>query len=212
MRAQLQEREIRAEPKWGQDCYCLDDRGTGVQHREERVVVRTALSTVAIFSVLFCPSLLAGLLALSRGHVRDGTLLCAAYVALVLWMASYRVELVPGLLVYRTLLTRREIDLSNVTASSVESRPAPTLVLRSGSRKLGEFIVKPFTREGVAAILEHVRASSPGVKLDRSAEAMRLGDFSVVTRQAIQAVNLLRIVLVVAGALLLAAFLRTWLR
>ena len=99
-------------------------------------------------------------------------------------------------------------------AAAIVARPAPTLELRrAGSRKsIGAFIVKPFSRRGVAAILDHVRQSSPGVKFDRVAEAMRKGDFDLVTREAIKAMNLLRIIVLVVAALAVASIVRLALR
>jgi hypothetical protein len=178
-------------------------------------VVRVAPVTIVIFSVMGLPALLAALQLFWHGEqLRDASLLCAAYLVFVWWIASHRVELAPGRLVHRTLFTRKEIDLSRVVRASIVARPAPTLELRrAGSREVvSAFIVKPFSKAGVAAILEHVRASSPGVKLDPVAEAMRKGDFDLVTRETIKATNLLRLVVVVVAALVGAAIFRMLMR
>lgn len=177
-------------------------------------VVRVDPITIVIFSVLGAPALADGLLLLWRGEqLQIAAALLAAYAAWIGWIASHRVELAPGRLVHRTVFTRSDIDLSRVVSAEIVSRPGPTLELREGPRKLaGSFIVKPFTRAGVTAILEHVRASRPGVTFDRAAEAMRKGDFAVVTRQTIQAMHLVRVLVVLVGALAAAAVLRLALR
>ena len=59
---------------------------------------------------------------------------------------------------------------------------------------------------------EHVRWSSPGVKLDRIAEDMSEGRFDSITRETVRAMHLLRLALVVAGMLVAAALVRLALR
>jgi hypothetical protein len=190
--------------------------GDGVRnHGAKALVVRVAPATIVIFAVMGSPFVLMSLLLFWHGkQLRDASLLCVAYLVLVWWSASHRVELAPGRLIHRTLFTRKDIDLSGVVAASVVSRPAPTLELRrAGSREfVGAFIVKPFSRRGVAAILDHVRESSPGVKLDRVAEAMRQGDFDLVTRETIRGANLLRLIVLVVVVLVGAAMLRMFMR
>jgi hypothetical protein len=188
-----------------------------VQNDDQRaaLVVRVDPATVVIFSVMLSPAVLVALQLFWHGRqLRDASLLCAAYVGVLWWISSHRVELAPGRLVHRTLFTRKDIDLSRVAAASIVSRPAPTLELRrAGSRELvGAFIVKPFSKRGVAAILEHVRESSPGVELERVAEAMRKGDLDLVTRETIKAANVLRVVVVVVAALAAAAIFRMLMR
>lgn len=188
-----------------------------MQNHDERaaLVVRAAPATIIIFAVMGLPFVVMACLLFWDGkQLRDASLLGAAYLVLVSWTASHRVELAPGRLIHRTLFTRKEIDLSRVVAASIVSRPAPTLELRrAGSREsVGAFIVKPFTKRGVAAILDHVRESSPGVKLDRVAEAMRKGDFDLVTRETIKPANVLRLVVMVVTGLTAAAIFRMLMR
>lgn len=185
------------------------------KHDQPGVVVRVDPATIIIFSVMMSPAVLVALQLFWHGRqLRDASLLCAGYLVFFWWVASHRVELAPGRLVHRTLFTRKEIDLSHVVAASIVARPAPTLELRrAGSREaVAAFIVKPFSRRGVAAILDHVRESCPGVKLDRVAEAMRKGDFELVTRETIKATNVLRLVVLVVVVLEAGAILRMLMR
>ncbi len=177
-------------------------------------VLRVDAATVVIFSILFSPFLIGGVVSLWRDQIRDGIILCGLYVALLYWMCGRTVELVPGRLVYRVFFARKEIDVSNVVGASVVARPAPTLELRhaGSNRDVPAFIVKPFTKAGVAAILRHIRESSPRVKLDRIAEDMSEGRFDSITRETVKAMNLLRLALALAGALVAAAVVRLMLR
>ncbi|HTN54410.1 MAG TPA: hypothetical protein VML50_18525 [Anaeromyxobacter sp.] len=136
------------------------------------------------------------------------------YAGALYWVCGRTVELAPGRLVYRALLVRKDLDLSGVRAARVVAHPAPTLELLSrGSREYAPaFIVKPFTRAGVAAILQHVLACSPEAKLDPVARDMSEGRFDSITRETIKAMALLRTALVVAAALLLALAVRLALR
>ena len=182
---------------------------------EATVTVRVDPLTAAIFSALFSPALILGVGLLWRGRaLADGLLLCACYVGGVYGICSPAVVLAPGRLAYRSLLGRREIALAGVDSVSVESRPAPTLVLRQGGPGGGSlaFIIKPFSRHGVSAMLQHVRRECPGARFDRVSGDLGRGDFRSVTRQTVSTQNLMRLVIVAAGGAVLAAVVRLLLR
>lgn len=177
-------------------------------------VLRVDIATVRIFSLLFAPALVNGLLSIWRpASTRDlwlGVMFCVLYLAALYWMCGRTVELVPGRLVYRVFFVTKVIDVTDLVAAAVVARPAPTLELRRrGSRTaVPVFIVKPFTRAGVAAILEHIRESSPGVRLDGAAGGMGEGRFDSIAHEACKAMNLLRLVFLVVGTLVAAAVAR----
>lgn len=177
--------------------------------------LRVDVATIVIFSILPLPALAMALQLLWRGQqIPEALSLCALYSALPCWMAGLRVELAPGKLVYRTLVGRKEFDLSRVVAASIVARPAPTLELRyAGSREpVSAFIVKPFTRAGVAALLQHIRACSPGAKLDRTAKDMSEGRFDTITRETVKAMNVFRLVLLVVAVAVAGMLVRAFLR
>ncbi len=175
------------------------------------MVLRVDPRTVIIFGVMLSPALLvAGELVWHGRQSLAAAALCGLYAAGLYWMCGRTVELAPGRLVYRVMFTRKIFDLSNIVMASIVARPAPTLELRhrGAPRAVPAFIVKPFTRSGVAAILQHVRECSPGVKLDRAAEDTVEGRFDTVTRETIRATNLLRLMFLVVGMLVLSAAVR----
>jgi hypothetical protein len=181
---------------------------------DKPTILRVDVATIVIFSVLASPFMLMALLLFWRGkQITEASFLCAAYVGVLCWIASHGVELAPGRLIHRTLFTRKDIELSRVVAASIVARPAPTLELRrAGSREIvSAFIVKPFTRAGVAAILQHIRECSPGVKLDRIAEDMSEGRFDTIARETIKAMNLLRLVLLVVAIVVVGTLVRVYL-
>lgn len=174
-------------------------------------VLRVDPRTVIIFSVMLSPALfVAAELLWSGRQLPHAALLCGLYAMVQWWMCGRTVELVPGRLIYRVFFTTKVIDVSNVAAAEVVARPAPTLELRhEGScQAVPAFIVKPFSRTGVAAILDHIRQSSPNVKLARVAQDMSQGRFDTITREAVKAMNLLRLVLLVAGMLVAGVVVR----
>jgi len=179
------------------------------------MVLRVDPRTTVIFAAMFSPALLVAGLLLWRGRQPgDAAILCAVYATGLYWMAGRTVELVPGHLVYRVFFVRKTIDVSDVVAASVVSRPAPTLeLLYAGSSKpVPAFIVKPFTKAGVAAMLQHIVAASPEARLHRIADSLREGSFDAVARDARRAMNLLRLALSVAGMLTAVAVARVFSR
>lgn len=133
---------------------------------------------------------------------RDGFILCGLYGLAVYWICSPNVELLPGKLIYRSLLKKKSVELASVRRVAIVSRPAPTLELSEPSKKspLISFIVKPFSKAGVAAILHHIQTESPATQFDAVSTDMKAGDFTSVTRQTLSFRNILRIVSAVAGS------------
>jgi hypothetical protein len=178
-------------------------------------VLHVDRSTVVIFSVLLSPALLmAGQLAWRGQQLWDAGLLCVAYIVALYWVCGRTVELAPGRLVYRVFFTRKDIELSRVRAARVVARPAPTLELMQPDSPdyAAAFIVKPFTRAGVTAILLHIRACSPDAELDHVALDVAEGRFDSITRETIAATRMLRRALVLGVALVLAVVIRLLLR
>jgi hypothetical protein len=174
-------------------------------------VIRVAPATVAIFAVVFCPLLLTATLLISRGQQIPHALgLCAAYIGVVGWFCSPSIELSPNRLAYRTILRRRSIVLSEVVRVSTSANPAPTIAFKQ-NRRAGRplaFIVKPFSKRGVTAMLQHVREYSPQAQFDRIAADMAAGDFHSITKETISSRNLLRIAIVAAVAVFGTAIAR----
>lgn len=174
-------------------------------------VLRVAPATVAIFSVMLSPSVAMALLLLSRGtQLWDAALLSVLYVATLYGMCARTVELAPGQLVCKTGPLRKRIDLSRLVAARIVARPALTLELRfeGAAAYRRAFTVKPFTKAGVSAILHHLRQCRPDVEYSGIAENMVHGDFDRVSREAIKAMNLLRMALLVAGVVGMGAIVR----
>jgi len=90
------------------------------------------------------------------------------------------------------------------------SRPAPNLVLSgfSDASPLGYFIVKPFSKAGVAAILHHIQTECPEAHFDDVSTDMKTGDFASVTRQTLAARNILRIALASSGGMFVIVILK----
>ena len=166
-------------------------------------LIRVDPATVIIFSILFSPALICGVMLLWKGtQIRDGILLCATYGAAVYWICSPTLELLPGKLIYRALFKKLSVDLEKVGSVEIVSAPAPTLELReTGSGNLlTSFIVKPFSKAGVGAMLQHIRDASPSATFDKVSDDMSQGDFRSVTRQTLSARNLIRLASTVAGS------------
>ena len=134
-------------------------------------------------------------------QLRDGFVLCGIYGLAVYWICSPSVELSPGRLVYKALMKKMSVDLSSVGSVVIASRPAPTLELREASNTppLISFIVKPFSKVGVAAILHHIQAERPIAQFDAVSTDMKAGDFASVTRQTLSTRNIMKIVSRAAG-------------
>jgi hypothetical protein len=82
------------------------------EYNDTARVLRVALPTIAIFSVLMSPFLGLAVQLFWRGkQVWFGLVLCVLYAALLWWMGGRTVELAPGRLVYRVFFTRKEIDV-----------------------------------------------------------------------------------------------------
>ena len=180
-------------------------------HSTPRHIIRVDPATVIIFSVLLSPALITGSFLLWRGQqIADGLGLCAAYVAFLYWICSPSVELAPNELIYRSLLQRKAIMLSDVTGVSISARPAPTLELKRGPGKgpRFSFIVKPFSKSGVVALLHHVRTFAPEASFDGIARDMSAGDFKTVTRETISTQNLIRIAFAIGASSVAAALAR----
>jgi hypothetical protein len=166
---------------------------------EQTATVRVSKSTVIIFAIIFLPLLLWGTSLLwSTGQTEKGVLISIGYVFMVYWVCSPSIELIPGGIIYRALFRRREIDLSTVSEVSVSANPAPSLVFQTAKRggDLFRFMIKPFSKAGLVAVLHHIRQSNPSIRFDKFAEDMSNADFRSVTREAIVTRNLLRIALV----------------
>ncbi|MBK1884725.1 hypothetical protein JIN85_20100, partial [Luteolibacter pohnpeiensis] len=183
---------------------------TNQMHSDAPRLIRAAPATVIIFSVLFSPALLLGVLLIVRGQqIREALGLVALYAVAVYWVCSPSIELAANRLIYRSLLKRAEIDLSQVSRVTMSANPAPTVTLtrKDGGTPLS-FIVKPFSKLGIVAMFRHIRERSPDVQLDGISHDMSEGDFGTITKEAISTRNLIRIALTVSGSALAAALAR----
>jgi len=178
-------------------------------------LIRVDPATVVIFSVLLSPALLvAGSLIWHGQQIPAALGLSMVYLGTVYGICSPVLELRPGQLTYHSLLGRRTIELSEVAEVKMSAKPAPTIHLvrkKRGSVSFA-FIIKPFSKAGVVALLHHLRASCPDARFDDIANDLDTGDFRSITREAISAQNLIRIAVVAASATFVAAVMRGLLR
>ena len=181
-------------------------------------VIRVAPATVAAGTILFSPVLLLGAALLWRGpDVQNGIALCAAYVAAIYWWCAPTIELAPGRLTYRTALRRATVDLAEVIEVAIAAGPA--LELRRAGRA-GEpraagaevLFVRPFSRLALSAVLHHIRASNPAVRLDALALAIRQASREVIARESGSARALVRFTVVLTVAIAAAGLGRLVLR
>lgn len=173
--------------------------------------LRAAPATVIIFSVLFSPALLLGVLLIVRGQqIPEALGLVALYGGAVYWVCSPSVELGDNRLIYRSLFKRAEIEISQVYRVAMSANPAPTVTLirKDGGTPLS-FIVKPFSKTGIVAMFRHIREHSPEVQLDGISQDMSTEDFATITKEAISTRNLIRIALTVSGSVFAAALARS---
>ena len=170
-------------------------------------LIRVAPATVIIFSVLFSPILLTGVLLIFRGEqIRDALGLIACYVGAIYWVCSPTVELGEQRLIYRALFQRKAIEISEIGRVSMGVKPAPTVtMMRKGGGSPLSFIVKPFSKAGVVAMFRHIREKNPEVQMDGISQDMSAGDFESINKETISTRNLVRIALGVGGSALAAA-------
>ena len=181
-------------------------------------VIRVAPGTVAAGTILFSPALLLGAALLWRGpEVREGIVLCAAYVAAICWWCAPTIELAPGRLTYRTALRRATVDLAEVIEVAIAAGPALELrcVGRAGEphpRGAEVLFVRPFSRLALSAVLHHIRTSNPAVRLDALALAIRQASREVIARESGSARALVRFTVVLTVAIAAAGLGRLVLR
>jgi hypothetical protein len=174
-------------------------------------LIRVAPATVIIFSVLFSPALLVAFSMIARSQPLPQTLaLIAFYIAAVYWVSSPSIELDESRLVYRTLLKRQEIEFSEIEQVIMSANPAPTVTLTrkgNGGSSLS-FIVKPFSKPGVAAMFSHIREHNPKAQFDGISQDMSTGDFASITKETLSTRNLIRIASTVGGSAFASALVR----
>lgn len=177
---------------------------------EPTTIIRVDKATVIIFSIIFLPLLFGGgAMVWQSEHVAQGIAFCTGYVFLVYWICAPSIELWPGHVGYRTLFRRSSIDLTTVSEVFTSANPSPTLVFQKEDGRVGlKFIIKPFSRQGLAALFRHIHQANPAIRLDAASEHMSRGDFRVVTRQAMTTTNLLRIALTVGTTTLGASLIK----
>ena len=174
-------------------------------------VIRVGSATVIILSILFSPFLIGGVSLLWKGlHIMQGLALCAAYFALLYWLCSPAVELLPRRLAFRTLFRRKEIDLTTVSNVSITANRSPTLVLHRQAGEPFSFIVKPFSKADVVRILQHIGNANPSARFDAISSDMRRSDFGSVSR--LSARNALRAAFGTAAVIVLVSAIKLLLR
>ena len=70
------------------------------------------------------------------------------------------------------------------------------------------FIIKPFTKNGVACMMQHIRTSCPEARFDAISDDLLRADFGSVTRETLSTRNLIRIAVTVGGAAIASAIIR----
>lgn len=168
-------------------------------------------ATVVIFSILFSPALfLVGVLAAKRAQPVEATLVCGLYLVGVFFLGGRTVELRPGELVQTVLLVPRRTDLRRMGEARFTADPAPVLELwRAGAEERAfAMYLKAYSLAGVAALLAHLRACSPGIALDGFEAFERVPEPERIARENARTLNLLRAVVAVALGFVAAAWVR----
>lgn len=147
------------------------------------------LALIAVLGV--CVSLL--LLAVRPRGGAGGAVMTALLVvlwlglgALLLWLGSYRVTVLPDRVRYLRLGGEREIAYSALrdvtlervgpTIDAADERPPNALVLRGASDDETLFIsVRPFHERDLAILLDAIAQLAPHARLDASVAALRTG-------------------------------------
>lgn len=177
-------------------------------------LIRVAPATVIIFGLIFSPALFLGGLLITRGQqIPEALGLIVFYLGFVYWICSPSIELGEDRLVYRALFKRNEVQISNVERIAMHANPAPTLTLtrKDGGSPLS-FIVKPFSKSGIVAMIRHIREWSPEVQLDGISQDMSQGNFDSISKETLSTRNLIRIALGIGSFALGAAVVRAILR
>ena len=178
---------------------------------EEVTVIRVAKSTVWVFSIIFLPLLIWGSsLVWNTPRVAEGTLCISGYVFLLYWICSRTIELASGRIVYKTIFKREDIDLYAVSRISSGADPAPFLSFKLTEKEKRPFTfrIKPFSRNGIVAILYHARRFNPSIRFDAVTEDMSKADFGSITRETLASRNLLAIAMLSAAITLGAALIK----
>jgi len=178
--------------------------------KTSRILIRTDPATSIIFSILFCPALILGLNLIWKGaQVNEGLLLCGLYFSAHYYMCSPTIELTKGLLVYRAFMKRISIELPLVRDVAIVSKPAPHLELSiSDQDPPFSFIIKPFSKAGVAETLQYIRSNAQWAKFDGVSTDLCRGDFASVTRQTLSTRNILLLSGSLAGGSVISALLK----
>ncbi|MGH2486833.1 MAG: hypothetical protein ACRDHE_12560 [Ktedonobacterales bacterium] len=150
---------------------------------------RVRMAPLAILTMIgVCVSLL--LLAV-RPRGAGGAVLTALFVALwialgalLLWLGSFRVALLPDRVRYARLGGAQEIAYSELRAVTLErvgpamesdERPPNMLVLRGTTADRTLLIsVRPFHERDLAILLDAIEQLAPHAELDASAQALRI--------------------------------------
>lgn len=179
---------------------------------EDVATIRVAKSTIILFSIIFLPLLIWGTsLIWNTAKIAEGAVIIAGYGLAVYWASSPAIELLPGRIVYRALFRRKEIPLSKVSKVSAVARPAPSLAFATADpeQPLTTFIIKPFSKNGIVALLRHVRHSSTSIRFDSVTEDLSKADFRSITRETTASRNLLRLAILAGATAFGASVIRT---
>lgn len=177
----------------------------------QKAVLRVAPATLIIFSILFSPVFILGIQLILQfpKQLQGGGFVCFLYICIMYLIGSATVYFKENELTYRVcFFLRRSIDLETVTKVKVAANPAPTLVLQSKHSKPFKFVIKPFSRAGVALIINHIKLHAPNAEFDKISTDLGRGDFSSVTRETIRAENLFQLFGTVIGTMIVLGLAR----
>jgi hypothetical protein len=174
----------------------------------EKIIVRVSPVTAVIFSIIFSPAIIIGLVKVFEyQQIGGGFAFCALPIFFIYWICSPTVSLEDKTLTYSIgFFARRSINLESATRVEVTARPTPVLKLFQGHSKHIEFIIKPFSKTGVTFILHYIKSHAPNAQFDSISSDLEHGDFVSVTREAMRLQNWLQFFSTVAGSSFLVAF------
>ena len=177
---------------------------------QKRVTIYVAFATIVIFIVLYSPFWICGGLAIFKHQNYSGGFSALALgLFFLFYICANTVCLKGKKLTYNMFfLFGRSIDLETVTKVKVAANPAPTLVLQSKHSKPFKFVIKPFSRAGVALTINHIKLHAPNAEFDKISTDLGRGDFTSVTRETIRAENLFQLFGTVIGTMIVLGLAR----
>lgn len=176
-------------------------------------IVRVSPSAVIVFAILLSPLFICGIVGIVTSPINlwKSLLFCALYLFVIYLLCSPVINLQDKHLTYRTLFTKRSINLESVKRVEVVARPAPTLELYISENSVPfSLVIKPFSKNGVKCIINYIHSVSPNAQLSTAVSELQRGNFDSVLRESVTVQNLIRFIAIAGGGALIAALWRAF--